>query len=292
MNIKRYTPAFADHIILNLLCKHSTPEEVLKQILKCGYDHNDLSSNFFSYDKESDKCMSKSQLPHPFVTACENVNVPVVKLFLLLGMRRNAQIMENRKSPLEVFKDTPKLRLILEDDTPWLDRRFPKELAEIMKGRLEARIMKKGFITMMIYGLQGLKITDAGFVFTRQFQDYPVLVQAFVYRMLMSSRQRKAIANKIAKICGGKCVPPVLQKAVESDNDEHVEKRKKCIDSVVLLPLEYEKKIIHSLFSEEERISLLREITENYNAFQTDKALWMLKEDLIDEIFRGICGFP
>ena len=291
MNIKRYTSAFADHIILNMLCKHSAPEEVLKQILKCGYDYNVLSSNFFSYRKKSDQYVPKSQLPHPFVTACENDNVPVVKLFLLLGMRRNAQIMENRQSPLEVFKDNPKLRRILEDDTPWLDRRFPKELAEIMKGRLETRIMKKSFFAMMIYGLQGLKITDASFVFTQQFQDYPALVQAFVYRMLMSPQQRKTIANKIAKICGRKCIPPVLLRAVESDNVENVEKRKKCIDSVVLLPLEHEKKMIHSLFSEEDRISLVREITENYNAFQTDKALWTLKEELIDEIFRGIYGF-
>ena len=292
MNIQRYTPAFAEHFILNVLCRQGTPEEVLRQVLKCGYDHNNLSSSFFSYDEKSDKYAPKSQLPHPFVTACANGNVPVVKLFLLLGMRRNAQIMENRKSPLVVFKDNPKLREILEDDTPWLDRRFPKELAEIMKGRLEARIMKKGFIAMMIYGLQGLKITDASFVFTRQFQAYPVLIQAFVYRMLMSSRQRKAVANKIAKICGGKCVPPVLQRAVESDNAKNVEKRKKCIDSVVLLPLEHEKKMIHSLFSEEERISLVREITENYNSFQTDKALWTIKEELIVEIFRGIYGFP
>ncbi len=286
MEIETKTPAFAEHIFLNALSRNNTPEEVLKQVLKCGYDHNALSSRFFSYDKGTRRLVPMHSLPHPFAVACENGNVPVMKLFLLLGVRPNAQIMEQNKTPLEVF-DNPTVREVLEDDTPLLDMRFSKQLAAIMKGQLEANIMKKSF-NMFIYGLQGLRITDTSFVFTHRFQNYTSLEQAFVYRMLMSPRQRKAIANKISKVCGCNNVPPALKRAIESNSDENVEKRKKCIASVGVLPLEVAIRMIDSLFSEEEQISLVRDIMDNYDAFRTNKALWSLKEELINPLFRHL----
>jgi len=289
MDIDRNTPAFAEHIILNALCREGKPVEVLKQFLKCGYNSNALSSRFFSYEKKTRGLVPMSPLPNPFVTACENANVPVVKLLLLLGMRKEAKIMEHHKSPMEVFKDNSELRPALEDNTPWLDRRFPQEYADVMKGQLEAHIMKQGFMAMFIYGLQGLKITDVSLVFTRQFQDYSALVQAFVYRMLMSTRQRKGIADRIAKVSGRQGVPSVLQRALESDSVENVQKRKKCLDSVGLLPMELLLTMIETLLPAEERISLVREIMNNHDLFQTDKVLWTLKEELTYRLFKSIC---
>lgn len=132
MDIQTDTPAFAEHIFLNALCRDNTPEEVLRQVLKCGYDRQTLSSRFFSYDKETRRSVPMPSLPHPFATACEHGNIPVIKLFMLLGVSVHASIMERNRTPLEVFKDNSAVRQVLEDDTPWLDMRFPKELAAIM----------------------------------------------------------------------------------------------------------------------------------------------------------------
>ena len=38
MNIRKNSPAFAEHIILNALCRNGSAEDVLRQYLKCGYN--------------------------------------------------------------------------------------------------------------------------------------------------------------------------------------------------------------------------------------------------------------
>ena len=97
MRIQRKTPAFAEHIILNALCRKGTAEDVLKQFLKCGYDNGAMSSRFYSFDGKPRFIEKLPPLPHPFVTACEHGNIPVVKLFMLFGMRANVEIMEDKK---------------------------------------------------------------------------------------------------------------------------------------------------------------------------------------------------
>ena len=286
MTIETRTPAYLEHILLNALCKDRTPSEVLRQYLKCGYDKNTLSSHFYSYDRRfrSASVAPRSLLPHPFVTACSHGNIPVVRLFLLLGANPKDKLVDVNQSSLEAFQDKPEINAVLSEDTPWLARRYPRELAVVMKGQVEKCIQKNQLDQLFIYGMQGLKVTDYGIVFTQQFNNSPVFIQAFIFRMLMTPRMRKAIADKIAKTCGSEAIPPVLRRAVESDGPKNKEKRNNLLATVNLLPEDTLRMMIHSLFTMEEMISLVREMTENSDVVRENRNLWSLNEELAFEI--------
>ena len=209
MTIETKTPAYLEHILLNALCKDRTPSEVLRQYLKCGYDKYTLSSHFYSYDVRfrHAPCAPVSLLPHPFVTACVHGNIPVVRLFLLLGADPKNSLMEGNQSPLEAFQGNPEITAVLSDDTPMMARRYPKDLAVVMKGQVEKSVLKGNFGQLFIYGMQGLKVTDSNIVFSWRFRNSPTLIQAFVFRMLMTPRRRKAIVNKIIRTNGSDAVP-------------------------------------------------------------------------------------
>ena len=151
MTIETKTLAHLQHILLNALCKDRTPSEVLRQYLKCGYEQRYLTSPFYSYDERFRyaSCAPVSLLPHPFVTACVHGNIPVVRLFLLLGANPKASLGEGTPSPLEAFKDNPEINAVLSEDTPLLARRYPKELAAIMKGQVEKCFLRKIFFVLL-----------------------------------------------------------------------------------------------------------------------------------------------
>ena len=211
-------------------------------------------------------------------------------------MKANDKIMEDQKSPIDVFGDTPKLSEVLSDDTPWLAKHFPKELAVVMKGKLEAYVMKTDVFKMLIYGLQGLRITNSRFVYTRKFQNSSRIFRAFVYRMLMSSRQRKNIAKKMKEqystVADFNESFEVLQMALDSDRPENVEKLEKIIDSASLLPDTYVSSIVNSTFSIEERISLLRRISDIPDVYRTNRTLWTLMDDLTSQVLYKLCNLP
>ncbi len=286
MHIKTNNPAMIEHLILNALCRDRTPAEVLRQYLKCRYNRNDLNSPFSSYNDYEYPVAKLTPLPHPFATACENGNIPVVKLFLLLGAEPNAKILEHGKqSPLEAFKDKPEIQTLLTDDTPWLARRYSDELAAVMKRQIEKSILHNDILGFMFYGVQGLRITDSSIVFTREFCNSIELAQAFVYRMLMSSRQRKAIARKIEKKRGRQYIPPVLQRAIESESAENMDKLRKIVDSSELLPEDVEFEIINSVLSKEEQISLIRLCTEKSNLYRTNRKMWLICDKLLSDLY-------
>ena len=274
--------ALMEHLCLNALCRNGTPENVFRQYLKCGYSRDDLLRRFYVIDERNE---SKSPLPHPFVTACENGNLPVVKLFLLLGMMPNAQVMENNQTPLSTFTANRELHEVLADDTPWLDRRFSMELARIMEGQPEACIREGHVLQMLIYGFQGLKITDCGILFTQSFKELSVLAQAFVCRMLMTPRQREDVDRLTKKNHGRKhLLSSAFQLAIEDDSDANVEKRRKVIDSAALLSEATLNAMVDSMFSDEERITLLNEIMEIPDVFHTNRLLWRLKEKQMEHL--------
>ena len=282
MIIETKTLAYLQHILLNALCKDRTPSEVLRQYLKCGYNKYTLSSHFYSYDKRFRfaTCAPVSLLPHPFVTACVHGNIPVVRLFLLLGANPKYCLMEGKQSPLEAFQDNPEMYAVLSEDTPMLARRFSKELAMVMKGQVEKCLLKGNYGQLFTYGMQGLKVTDSNIVFTRQFSSSPMLLQAFVFRMLMTPRRRKAIAGKITRKNGSDAVPPVLRRAVENDGSKGREKLEKLLVMINLLPEETVRTMAHSLLTMEEKTNDTRE----------SRNLWPLIEELGNGIYDGICA--
>ena len=290
MTIETKTPAYLEHILLNALCKDRTPSEVLRQYLKCGYDKYTLTSPFYSYDVRFRyaSCAPVSLLSHPFVTACVHGNIPVVRLFLLLGANPKNCIVEGKQSPLEAFKDNPEINTVLSEDTPLLARRFPKELAMVMKGQVEKCLLKGNYGQLFTYGMQGLKVTDSNIVFTRQFSSSPMLLQAFVFRMLMTPRRRKAIVGKIIRTNGSNAVPPVLQRAVENDGSKGREKLDKLLAMVNLLPEETVRMMAHSLLTMEEKISFVGEILEKSNNVREKRNLWPLIEELSNGIYNDI----
>lgn len=290
MTIETKTPAYLEHILLNALCKDRTPSEVLRQYLKCGYDKYTLSSHFYSYDVRFRyaTCAPVSLLPHPFVTACIHGNIPVVRLFLLLGADPKNSLMEGNQSPLEAFQGNPEITAVLSDDTPFLARRYPKELAAVMKGQVEKCFLKRNFGQLFIYGMQGLKVTDSNIVFSWRFSNSPTLVQAFVFRMLMTPRRRKAIVNKIIRTNGSEAVLPVLRRAVESDGSKGREKLDKLLAMVNLLPEETVRMMAHSLLTPEEKISFVGEIMEKSNDARESRNLWSLIEELANGIYNAM----
>ena len=290
MTIETKTPAYLEHILLNALCKDRTPSEVLRQYLKCGYEQKDLTSPFYSYDKRFRfaTCAPVSLLPHPFVTACAHGNIPVVRLFLLLGANPKDSIVEGTPSPLEAFKDNPEINAVLSEDTPLLARRYPKELAAVMKGQVEKCLLKGNFGQLFIYGMQGLKVTDSNIVFSWRFSNSPTLVQAFVFRMLMTPRRRKAIVNKIIRTNGSDAVLPVLRRAVESDGSKGREKLDKLLAMVNLLPEETMRMMARSLLTIEEKISFVGEIMEKSNDARERRNIRSLIEELANGIYNAM----
>ena len=285
MNIKTNTPAFLEHIVLNALCRDRTPADVLRQYLKCGYEDYDLNSSFNSYRDHERPVTRLAPLPHPFVTACENGNVPVVKLFLLLGAKPDAMIVNGSQSPLEAFKDTPKIHRVLSEDIPRMACRFTDELLPVMRGQIEKCIIEENVHRLLFCGMRGLKVTDSSVVFTRQFSESSELVQAFVFRMLMSSRRRKAIAATMKR--RRKSIPLTLQRALESDNIESMVKLHKLLDSAELFPEKLESMMISSFLSQDEQISLMRLYMEKSHAARGDSELWTLFDNLVSQIFRS-----
>ncbi|MBR6057760.1 MAG: hypothetical protein IKP58_06285 [Victivallales bacterium] len=290
MTIETKTLAYLQHILLNALCKDRTPSEVLRQYLKCGYDKYTLTSNFYSYDIRfrHAPCAPISLLPHPFVTACVHGNIPVVRLFLLLGANPKYCLMEGKQSPLEAFQGNPEMYAVLSEDTPMLARRFSKELAMVMKGQVEKCLLKGNYGQLFIYGMQGLKVTDSNIVFSWRFRNSPTLIQAFVFRMLMTPRRRKAIVNKIIRTNGSDAVPPVLRRAVESDGSKGREKLDKLLAMVNLLPEETMRMMAHSLLTVEEKISFVGEIMEKSNDARESRNLWSLIEELANGIYNAM----
>ena len=290
MTIETKTLAHLQHILLNALCKDRTPSEVLRQYLKCGYNKYTLSSHFYSYDKRFRfaTCAPVSLLPHPFVTACVHGNIPVVRLFLLLGADPKNSLMEGNQSPLEAFQDNPEITAVLSDDTPMMARRYPKDLAVVMKGQVEKSLLKGDYGQLFTYGMQGLKMTDSNIVFSWRFSNSPTLIQAFVFRMLMTSRMRKAIVNKIIKTNGSDAVPPVLRRAVESDSSKGRENLDKLLAMVNLLPEETVRTMAHSLLTMEEKISFVGEIMEKSNDARESRNLWPLIEELVNGIYDAM----
>ena len=196
--------------------------------------------------------------------------------------------MEGNQSPLEAFQGNPEITAVLSDDTPMMARRYPKDLAVVMKGQVEKSVLKGNFGQLFIYGMQGLKVTDSNIVFSWRFRNSPTLIQAFVFRMLMTPRRRKAIVNKIIRTNGSDAVPPVLRRAVESDGSKGRENLDKLLAMVNLLPEETMRMMAHSLLTVEEKISFVGEIMEKSNDARESRNLWSLIEELANGIYNAM----
>ena len=276
-----------EHEELRALCtlcgEEGKPKDALSQMKKSGFDSTLLNKRFFVY--EAGPILVHPTM-HPFSTACNTKNYPIVRLMIEIGVDPDALFLGgyDHMSPREVFADNPQLQELFEGGKCWWKAEYADAKKQELQGELERNILKGEASEAVWLMMHGVRLASPSVIADGDFGKLPLAFQEVVCRMGIPENRLQVFHSYLKKNCADEEVVDILETLLETKGDEGREPVEKLLLSMELLREDRLDEFVNSSFTTPVKTSMLRHFINAYDASEHKEFIEKTMNTLFMEI--------
>ena len=277
----RFKPIYQEVEKLINLCEAGSPREVLKQVKKCGFDDKILQCPFLIRENSP---IPVHPMAHPFTTACNASNLPVVRLMMELGADPDA-VLHSQKTIRQAFADSTQVIELFEGGKNWWKAEYPEAKKMRLQGDLGGAILAGEPSEAIWLMLHGVWLTSPGFLASDEFGKQSHAFKEVVCRMGIPDEQLNDFHGWLKVNCADEDVLELLDAMIRGKEDEeNQEIVEKLLLSVNLLRDAHLGELVAGTLPFSDQIRLLKGLVSEFDGSNHQRFIEKTIAALLKEI--------